>query len=311
MHLFPVTACTFDQPRPGWLRADDADCRIEVRQRSAPHADLLIETSRGLRLRLSHRGLAGTSIATVLDDGLGRAPRRGVGQGLERRLSGLIGAHWVVHCPSPVAATDGEIQVDPGALADLPTAPDADADSYATPALRARVDAGDRDFRWQRASGYYEHSFGIRPLPLHGWDFLFVPDVERGQSLVMQTYRGSWTLRYVELCWQQDGQTRYQRFGADCLQLIWPETTMDPVLRARRPLRRLIRAEAAGLSLQIDNRVLHRIPLLRPHRLAVRHFFISEEIGVADWTLRNAQGHILAEAVNQPCGGELAHFRLR
>jgi len=164
-------------------------------------------------------------------------------------------------------------------------------------------------FDWQRASGYYEHSFGIRPLPLHGWDFLFVPDAERRQSVVMQTYRGSQALRYVEVCWQQDGGARYQRFNADSLQLSWAETTDDALLRAKRPLRRLIRAEAGGLRLQVDNRVLHRIPLLRPHRLAVRHFFISEEIGVADWTLRDARGHVVAEAVQQSCGGEVAHFR--
>ena len=311
MHLFPVAACTFDQPERGGLSADDGDCHLELRQRDATHADLLIESSSGLRLKLTHHGLAGTAIAPVLDDGQADAMSRGMGQRLKRRLAGLIGAHWVVHCPSPVAATDGEIKIDPSALAELPTAPGADADSYATPALRARVDAGDREFRWQRASGYYEHSFGIQPLPLHGWDFLFVPDIERGQSLVMQTYRSSRALRYVEVVWQQDGQARHQRFGPDCLQLTWPETTIDPVLRARRPLRRLIRAEAAGLSLQVDNRVLHRIPLLRPHRLAVRHFFISEEIGVADWTLRDAQDRVIAQAVNQPCGGELAHFRTR
>jgi hypothetical protein len=57
--------------------------------------------------------------------------------------------------------------------------------------------------------------------------------------------------------------------------------------------------------------VLHRIPLLRPHRLAVRHFFISEEIGVANWTLRDAQDRVIAQAFNQPCGGELAHCRTR
>ncbi len=298
MHLLPTAACGFDEPRPGWLRAADAHCRIELDQHAASEADLRIDSVSGLRLRLSHRGLPQTAIEPVL------------GADLDRGFARLIGSHWLVHCPSPVAICDGEIRMEPATLAALADAPGGAADSYATPALRARVDAGERMFHWQRASGYYEHSFGIRPLPLHGWDFLFIPDAERGQSVVLQTYRGSRALRYVEVCWQQDGQPRYQRFGADCLQLTWTETTHDQHLGARRPLRRLIRAEADGLRLQVDNRVLHRIPLLRHQRLAVRHFFISEEIGVADWTLRDARGSVIAEAVNQPCGGELAHFRL-
>ena len=177
MHLSPVAACNFDQPRPGWLRAGDAHCRIELDQHSASEADLRIDAAGGLRLRLSHRGLPKTAVEPVL------------GGDLDRGLAGLVGSHWLVHCPSPVAASDGEIQIDPNALTAL--------------------------------------------------------------------------------------------------------------------------AEAGGLRLQVDNRVLHRIRLLRPHRLAVHHFFISEEIGVADWTLRDARGHVIAEAVHHPCGGEVAHFRLQ
>ena len=299
MHLFPIAACSFDQPRPGWLRAGDAHADIELDQHNASEAEVRINAACGLRLKLSHRGCPETAVGPVL------------GTDMDRGLARLAGSHWLVHCPSPVASSDGEIRIDPGALTALTEGPGGTAESYATPALRARVAAGERMFGWQQASGYCEHSFGIRPLPLHGWDFFFVPDAEQRQSVVMQTYRGSRELRYVEVCWQQDGEARYQRFNAESLCLSWAETTDDPVLRAKRPLRRLIRAETGGLRLQVDNRVLHRIPLLRPHRLAVRHFFISEEIGVADWTLRDGRGRVLAKALNQPCGGELAHFRLR
>ncbi len=38
-----------------------------------------------------------------------------------------------------------------------------------------------------------------------GYKCLFVPDAERRQSLVMQTYRGSRQLRYIEVCWH-DGE---------------------------------------------------------------------------------------------------------
>jgi hypothetical protein len=164
---------------------------------------------------------------------------------------------------------------------------------------------------WQAANGYAEHSFGIRPLPLQGWDFLFVPKPETSEALVLQTYRGSQALRYVEVCWLQNGALRKWRFPAESLRLDWSERVYDPVLGVQRPLRRRIEAAAGGLRLSLDNRVLHRIPLLRRQRLAVRHFFISEEIGIADWCLSDDFGRVLVEVQGQPCGGELAHRRLR
>jgi hypothetical protein len=83
------------------------------------------------------------------------------------------------------------------------------------------------------------------------------------------------------------------------------------VLGVWRPVTRQIKAQAEGLRLTLHNRVLHRLPLLRRHKLAVRHFFISEEIGLADWTLSDNAGRVLAAAEGQRCGGELAHFRRR
>jgi hypothetical protein len=165
--------------------------------------------------------------------------------------------------------------------------------------------------RWDGANGYAEHSVGVRPLPLQGWDFLFVPSLDAGASLVLQTYRGSRALRYLEACWLDQGVPRHHRFQASRFRLDWAESAFDPILGVRRPLRRTITASDAGLRLRLDSRVLHRIPLLRPHRLAVRHFFISEEIGVADWRLSDRSGRVLAEVSQQPCGGELAHVRWR
>ncbi|QQO55715.1 MAG: hypothetical protein N838_22550 [Thiohalocapsa sp. PB-PSB1] len=295
MHLFPVAACRFDQPEVGSLIAADQHCRLTLRQQGPAEIHLRLELDPGLRLELTHAGLAGTAIEPVMGDDLGRLP----------------GCHWVVHCPSPVALTGGEIQLGPGFDAALSRANQSGAIASATPALLDMTRTGPTVFRWQRASGYYEHSFGIQPLPLHGWDFLFIPDALHGQSVVMQTYRGSRQLRYLEVCWRDGDQPRVQRFDAAQLSLEWAEQKYDPLLGVTRPLRRRIRAEAPGLRLQVDNRVLDRIPLLRLRRLAVRHFFISEEIGVADWTLDDGQGRIIAMARNQPCGGELAHFRWR
>jgi hypothetical protein len=225
-------------------------------------------------------------------------------------LGRVAGSHWQVGCPSPVALCDGELTLTSGFLAGLPTAPGG-GDSFASKALRSRIGSGDGRFRWQRASGYYEHSLGVRPLPLHGWDFLFVPDAAARRSLVMQTYPGSRDLCYVDCCWEEDGRWRRQRFTVAGSALRWAETCDDPVLGVTRPTRRVIEAEAGGLRLRVDNRILHRIPLLRPRRAVVRHFFISEEIGVADWQLCDTDGRVLVDAQAQPCGGELAHRRLR
>ena len=297
MHLFPAASCRFDTPAPGSVTAGDRACCIALTQRGPAAADIEIEAAAGLSLRLAHVGIVGSAVTP-------RSARDFAGP----LGSGPFGAWWTVDCPSPVAVTDGTLTLGRALLASLAERPGA-APGYATPALRQRVADGRNQWAWQRASGYYEHSFGVRPLPLHGWDFLFVPDATAAQSVVLQTYRGSRALRYADVCWRQDGAMRQQRFDADALRLDWAEHVHDPVLGVRRPLLRRIDAEAGGLRLVVRNSVLDRVPLLRPHRLAVRHFFISEEIGVADWHLTDAHGNRLAGATAQPCGGELAHFR--
>lgn len=297
MHLFPIDACSFDARGSGSVTAGDAECCIAVAHDDPAAADIEIEANAGLLLRLSHVGLAGTALPAAR----GRDFPGPLG-------SGWLGAHWTVDCPAPVAVTDGSLALGSKLLEPLAAGPGSEP-GYATPALRERVAAGANHWTWQGAAGYYEHSFGIRPLPLHGWDFLFAPDVERHQGVVLQTYRGSRALRYLDVCWQQAGEHRHQRFDAASLDLSWRESVQDPVLGVRRPVIRQMEAAADGLRLQLTNRVLHRIPLLRHGQLAVRHFFISEEIGVADWTLTDSRGTVLASARGQPCGGELAHFR--
>jgi hypothetical protein len=298
MHLFSTADCRFDHPGPGGLQAGDSRCCVELRQSSPSEAELRVDAGLGLGLSLRQQGLPGSAIPAEDDvrlDGL---------------LGRLIGSQWCVQCPAPVAFCDGELTLTSRFLNDLPASPGV-GDSFASSALRERIAGGQSSFCWQGASGYYEHSFGVRPLPLHGWDFLFVPDAVGRRSLVMQTYRGSDRLNYVDCCWVDRGQWRRDRLAVDASQLRWAETCYDPVLGVVRPTRRVIETEADGLCLRVDNRILHRVPLLRPWRAAVRHFFISEEIGIADWRLTDAHGRVLVEARAQPCGGELAHRRLR
>jgi hypothetical protein len=299
MHLFQTDACAFDDPTPGSLTASDADCCIALTHNGPASARIRIESGTGLRLDLEHTGLAGAALPPADGTDLGDAV-----------LGRWLGANWRVDCPSPVAMTSGRLELEAGFVDRLPARP-GEAPSFASPALKARVAAGDAHFAWRDASGYYEHSWGVRPLPLHGWDFLFVPDAERGQSAVLQTYRGSRALRYLDLCWRQDGEPRQHRFGADQLTLTWADSVADPLLGVRRPRVRRIEAAAHGLRFELTGHVLGQIPLVRHRRLAVRHFFISEEIGIADWTLTDDDGRVLAAVEQQPCGGELAHFRLR
>lgn len=302
MHLFAPEACEFDPAESEAaglsLRASDADCCLELRQTSAAEMVLKIAAGRGLELSLAHRGVPKACLPNATD------------MQLDGWLGRTLGAHWQVQCPSPMAWSDGELLLKPDFLAGLDQVAGGANPCYASAALRERVASGRQHLTWRAASGYAEHSFGIRPLPFQGWDFLFVPKPETSEALVLQTYPGSQALRYVEVCWLQDGALRQWRFTADSLRLDWTEQIFDPVLGVRRPLGRRIEAEAAGLRLSLDSRVLHRIPLLRRHRLAVRHFFISEEVGIADWRLRDGSGRVLAEVQGQPCGGELAHRRL-
>jgi hypothetical protein len=93
--------------------------------------------------------------------------------------------------------------------------------------------------------------------------------------------------------------------------LTWDDAYLDADVQARLPLKRRITARKPGLRLEVENTIPLQIPFLRPEKLAVRHFFISEQIAFCSWRLTDDAGHILAEAHEQPAGGELAHFRLR
>jgi hypothetical protein len=210
----------------------------------------------------------------------------------------------VVHNPAPIASTSGEIELTPGFVAQLPA-------GAASAALRQTVASAPYRLHWQHSSGYYEHSFGLQPLPLHSWDFLFAPDARQQQGLVLQTYGRSRDLRYIDLFWLEDGVQRTTRFGADQLTLTWHDVRMVPEIGVALPGRRTITAKKEGLRLEVDNQITHQIPLLRPEKLAVRHFFISEQIGFCSWQLTSSSGRTLAAAHHLPAGGEIAHARWR
>jgi hypothetical protein len=296
MHLFPTARLEFTTEGVEVLRAEHEGVELRARNYTTQYGSVALRAEHALALVLEHRGLEGTEIAPCYADDLGDLP----------------GEHWIVYNPSPIAEATGELRLAPHFLQRLDDAGQAGTfPNFVSPSLRREVARAGYAARWHKASGYYEHSFGVRPLPLNGWDFLFVPDAERRQGLVLQTYRNSRVLRYVEVFWQQDGQPRYTRFTADELHLDWPLSFADPDTGTTLPARRTLTARRPGLRLEVTNDIPHHIPFLRPARLAVRHFFISEQIGFCSWRLSDEAGRVLAEAHDQPAGGEVAHARLR
>jgi hypothetical protein len=296
MHLFPTASLEFTAEGIEVLRAEHAGVELRARNYTTQYGSVALRAEKSLALVLEHRGLEGTEIAPCYANDQG----------------GLPGEHWIVYNPSPIAEATGELRLAPQFLERLDaTGQGGTFPNFVSPALRREIARAGAAVRWHKANGYYEHSFGVRPLPLNGWDFLFVPDAERRQGLVLQTYRNSRILRYIEVFWQQEGQPRYTRFTADELHLDWSLSFADPDTGTQLPARRTLTARRPGLRLEVTNDIPHHIPFLRPAKLAVRHFFISEQIGFCTWRLSDEAGGVLAEAHEQPAGGEVAHARLR
>jgi hypothetical protein len=287
MHLFPLTTLRFEG---GTLAAAHADAELRIVHSTLQDAALSIVAD-GLTLHLRHSGLPGSALDPVFADDLRRTP----------------GAHWVVANPSPMAHVGGELRLARPFVAALVGQ---HGSSFASPALLDRLNGDQHVAPLANENGYYEHSWGINPLPLHGWDFLFAPNVARRQGLVLQTYTRSDRLRYLELFWHQEGTPRYARFGADQLQLTWPRQQLHPRIGAHVPLARTIQASQGGLRLHVENAIPHQIPLLRPDKALTRHFFISEQIGFVRWRLTDDAGRVVAESDYIPAGGEVAYGRL-
>jgi hypothetical protein len=294
MHLFPTASLSLVGPDETTLRALHDGVRLDVGQLAPNHGTVHLSSESGLALSLSHTGLEGTAIEPCFADDLRR----------------VAGAHWIVYNPSPIARTSGEIAMTRQFVRDLVPGQQSRWPSHASAALAGDPVAGSIDVHWQDANGYYEHSFGLNPLLLHGWDFLFVPNAERRQGLVLQTYLRSEVLRYIEVFWNEAGSQRYTRFTADQMRLEWHAAAPDPDIGVVLPGKRTLSARKPGLRLEVENTLPYQIPFLRPEKLAVRHFFISEQIGFCSWRLSDDSGRVLAEEHEQPAGGEVAHLRL-
>jgi hypothetical protein len=285
MKLFPMSSLTFLDDGAVSLFGEHDSVSFKMQQFSDSHSRVELEGIRAPTLSFESRALEGTQLA----------PQIG------RDVSFFPGTHWVVNNPAPVATTSGKMRIQnlPGKTESSLKFP-----NYVSSGVNL-----DQEISLD-GSGYYEHSFGMNPMPLHGWDFCFVPNAVAGNSLVMQTYRESRELRYVDVHWTANGVVRHLRFGPDDLQVQWTRGCHHSEIKKNVPVERAISGQTAGYSLEVRNHVRHRIPFLRPEKFFVRHFFISEEISTTSWTLKNSSGDVVCEVVNQPSGGETASFRL-
>jgi hypothetical protein len=220
-----------------------------------------------------------------------------------RDVSRFPGAHWTVHNVAPMARTSGIVSFGNDLLSRLPTKIGAPTgfvscrESFSQPLSL-------------EGAGYYEHSFGVNPMPFHGWDFCFVPNPFEGNSLVMQTYRNSKKLKYVDVHWTESGKIRHMHFDAASIDVVWQKSVRSSDMKVIVPEERLIKATSNGYTLEVKNSVSRRIPFLRQEKFFVRHYYISEEIGKTSWTLRAPGGAVLCDVVDRPSGGETAARRV-
>lgn len=291
MHLFPSESLTFSGTDSNYTIVEGMHegVRLRVEQQSPQVGTVMCETD-GLCVQLHHQGVPGLECDPCYAHDLARTPE----------------AHWIVYNPSPVAQVSGVIDLDASFFAHLPPR---SATSFPNYAARSLQQTAPKHVALHHEAGYYEHSFGINPLFLHGWDFLFAPDASRRQGVVLQTYRHSTTLRYLDVFWYEDDRPHNIRFHAHELSLEWRETCLHPDTKTILPTRRVIIARNNQFALELDTIILHHIPFLRPQTFVVRHFFIVEEISETTWCLRDQYGRVRAGADRQPSGGEVAFPR--
>ncbi len=284
MKLFPMESLTFVEGSNAGVFGHHGSVRLQMRQASDSHSFVDLSGVGAPTVRLESEGLSGFEISPQLG----------------RDVSFFPGTHWIVNNSAPVARTRGtlsiaEVSWDSGTEGKFP--------NYASSGVNSK-----KEFSLN-GDGYYEHSFGMNPMPMHGWDFCFVPNAGAGNSLVMQTYRNSKELRYVDVHWTENGSLKSLRFDSESLSHEWVHRNRHNDMKTHVPIERLIRGSVAGYTLEARNKILHHVPFLRPKKFFVRHFYISEEISLTSWTLKDPAGNVVCEVHDRPSGGETASLR--
>lgn len=295
MHVFPMDSVIFYGPERQHVRAHHQGIELTIEQVDVQTADIFIEMEGGLSLKIRHQAAAGCPVLAPVT-------------GTDFRT--IPGAHWTVFNPSPVAEVNGTLIVHPGLLHMSENAPGVHNPNFISPPLAERLYNGYVKIQLEKAAGYYEHSFGMNPMPLHGWDFVFVPSPQAKAGLVLQTYRGSEQVSYLEVLWADErGEWKVLHVPQSDLEVEWVETSWHPVMRVHVPRKRKIVARHQGYTIEINNSIEGEIPFVRAHSPVVRHFFISEELSVTSWKVTDAQGRVCVAIDNALSGGETARGR--
>ncbi|MBM3380930.1 MAG: hypothetical protein FJY29_00610 [Betaproteobacteria bacterium] len=295
MHVFPMETVIFHGENRQNVSASHDGIELKIDMVDLQTADIQLEMEGGVSVRLRHQALPGSPVlppVTATD------------------FRTVPGAHWTIFNPSPVAQVSGTVLVRPGLLRQSEAAPSVHNPNFVSPPLASRLDNGFVKIQITDAPGYYEHSFGLNPMPLHGWDFLFVPTPEQRAGLVLQTYRGSADASYLEVMWQQsNAEWKVLHVPVSQCSIDWSETSWHPALRVHVPRKRTIKAQLDGYQIEIQNKIFAEIPFIRAHSPVVRHFFIAEEISATSWKVIDAQGKVCVDVKDALSGGETARGR--
>ncbi|MEN9810156.1 MAG: hypothetical protein RLZZ488_1723 [Pseudomonadota bacterium] len=295
MHVFPMDTVIFYGPNREHVRASHEGIELKIEQVDFQTADVTFEMEGGLSVKIRHQAVKGCPVLAPVT-------------GTDFRT--IPGAHWTVFNPSPVSQVNGSIIIRPGLLNHCETPVGLNSPNFISQPLAEKLYDGYVKVPLENAAGYYEHSFGLNPMPLHGWDFVFVPCPEAQAGLVLQTYRGSQQVTYLEVVWAEaDGQWKTLHIPYSDCQIEWAETNWHPQMRVHVPRKRIVRAQHQGYKVELINQVVGEIPFLRAHSPVVRHFFISEEISLSSWTVTDPQGRVCVSVQNALSGGETARGR--
>jgi hypothetical protein len=203
-------------------------------------------------------------------------------------------SHWCVHNRMPRATSSGALELFSGL-------------SPGHPHIKAQ---------WHERPSYFEHAWGLHPLPFQGWDFMFAPganDAPQQPWAVLQSYHHMPGIKRLDLGWTdpQTGSHLETAFTREQLTILWQDPIYVPDIGAWLPKQRLIRAQNSSFSVELRNTIPENLHFIRKNKAAVRCFFIAEQLGQASWTLKDKDNQPILEARDILAGGEVAHARLQ
>lgn len=215
-------------------------------------------------------------------------------------------AHWVVHNPHPLCHTQGSLHFSQEFKDHFNVKKKSFPNFVSSKALSLMNSEISLE-----GEGYYEHSFGVNPMPYHGWDFCFAPSFSLGGGFVLQSYKNTDDLTALDFFWKKNEQWEVIRFKGKEINVEWKETICHPFIRKKVPIKRLIRAENELFKIEIHNNIKHIIPFLRPSCFVLNHYYIGEEIGASSLLFQDKEGNTLFQLSNIPSGGETSSLRLK